>query len=136
MFSGKFLHINRLALILSLIFLLVLSGELFAQNIQKNESHTSVIRLDGNQSGWTKSDNETNQGSNSTTAGNENVSFSSTSEGIYLTINNGSYRIKLFALTGQVLFDGTLNQGRFIIQTRTGIYFLKVDNKSFKVICK
>ena len=136
MISGKFLHINRLALLFALVVLLALTGELYTQNFQKNDSHTSVIRLDGNQSGWTKGDNDTNQGLTNTIAGNENVSFSSTSDGIYLTINNGSYSIKLFALTGQVLFDGTLNQGRFIIQTRTGIYFLKVDNKSFKVICK
>jgi len=27
-------------------------------------------------------------------------------------------------------------QGRFFIPTRQGIYFLRINNKSYKVICK
>jgi hypothetical protein len=51
-------------------------------------------------------------------------------------INEGTNKIKLFALTGQLLFNGELSQGRFFIPTKQGIYFLRINNKSFKVICK
>ena len=95
-----------------------------------------VIRIEGSQAGWSRGDNDTGQGTTNTVTANENVSFTGTSEGIYVTITNGINNIKLFALTGQLLFNGDLTQGRFIIKTRTGIYFLKVNNKSYKVICK
>ena len=127
-------------LILTYLFLCMSVAGLNAQNASKGDSHTSsqtvFIRIEGNQSGWNRGDNETSQGTASPVSGTENVSFNGTSDGIYITINSGTNKIKLFALTGQPLLDGDLTQGRFFIPTRKGIYFLKINNKSFKVVCK
>ncbi len=114
--------------ILTLLFWCVSVAGLFAQTTTKSDTHTSLIRIEGS--------NDAPQGTNTTVSGTENVSFYGTSEGIYVTINSGSNKIKVFALTGQLIFNGDLTQGRFLIQTRTGIYFLKINNKNFKVICK
>jgi len=127
--------------IITLTFLLVVYVCTFAQYSAKADSHTTgqttVIRIDGaTQNVWVRDNNDTPSPTNAITSANENVSFYSTSEGIYLTITSGTNKIKLFALTGQLLFNGDLTQGKFLIQNRKGIYFLKVNNKSFKVICK
>ncbi len=127
-------------LILSFLFLCMSVAGILAQSATKSDNHTSnqtvFIRIEGNQNGWARADNETSQGAASAVSGTENVSFNGTSDGIYITINSGTNKIKLFALTGQLLLDGDLTQGRFFIPTRKGIYFLKINNKSFKVICK
>jgi hypothetical protein len=112
-----------------------------AQNSSKSEQHASVqnfvIKLDGSvQNNWTKSENDNSTTQNVQTTENESVSFSSSSDGIYITINKGSNKIKLFALTGQLLLNGDLSQGRFFIPTHRGIYFLKINNNSYKVVCK
>jgi len=127
---------------LKITFIFCLTGisvpALYAQT-SKADIHSGqavVIRIEGSQSGWSRGDNDSGQPTNNTVTANENVSFTGTSEGIYVTITSGINNIKLFALTGQLLFNGDLTQGRFIIKTRTGIYFLKVNNKSYKVICK
>jgi len=127
--------------ILTLLFLFVSVGVIFAQNTAKNDSRVAgqatIIRIDGSTpNGWTKGDNDASVSTTQPTSGNENVNFNSTAEGIYITVSNGTNKIKLFALTGQLIFNGDLTQGRFFILTRKGIYFLKVNNKSFKVICK
>lgn len=115
-------------------------ASIIAQNTSKGDLHSTnqnmIIRIDGSQNVWVKGENETSTGTNIPALGNENVSFITTSEGIYVTIINGSNKIKLLALTGQLLLDGVLTQGRFFIQTRKGIYFLKINNKNYKVICK
>jgi hypothetical protein len=126
--------------ILTYIFLFVSVVTIYAQNTSKVDSRitnqTTVIRIDGStQTIWEK-DYDTPTPTNTITTVNENVSFYSTSEGIYITILSGTNKIKLFALTGQLLFNGDLAQGRLYILTRKGIYFLKVNNKSFKVICR
>lgn len=124
------------------ILLLCISSVLaFAQSGSKNEGKGSgqgtVVRIDGQSAGsWMKNSDDASPSSSQPTNVNDNVSFYSTPEGIILSINNGPNRIKLFALTGQLLFSGELNQGRFLIQTRKGIYFLKINNNSYKVICK
>ena len=127
-------------LILSFLFLCMSVAGILAQSATKSDNHTSnqtvFIRIEGNQNGWARGDNDTSQGTASPVSGTENVSFNGTSDGIYITINSGTNKIKLFALTGQLLLDGDLTQGRFFIPTRKGIYFLKINNKSFKVICK
>ena len=124
----------------TLLFLLFLVVTIFAQNTTKGDSYltnqNTVIRIDGSQNSWVKPDNEVAARTNAATTVNENVSFSSTSEGIFINIISGANKIKLFALTGQLLLNGELTQGSFFIPTRNGIYFLKVNNKSFKVICK
>ena len=111
---------------------------LFSQGVTKGDANAStsnvIKRIDGSITNtWNKSYNETSAPVNTT---NDAVSFSSNSEGIYVTILNGTNKIKLFALTGQLLLNGDLTQGRFFIPTRKGIYFLRINNKSYKVICK
>ena len=124
------------------IFILIFCGwTLFAQNPAKSDSHASaqniVIKLDGSvQNNWTKSDADNSSTQNIQTTDNENVSFNSTGDGIYINILKGTNQIKLFALTGQLLLNGDLSQGHFFIPTRKGIYFLRINNKSYKVICK
>lgn len=136
----KTLNISYIKQVLTLIFLCVFVSGFYAQTVSKSDTHNSnqnvVIKIDGSQNGWVKGDNETAAGTTTSISGNENVSFNGTSEGIYVTILSGTNKIKLFALTGQLLLDGDLAQGRFFIPTRKGIYFLKVNNKSFKVICR
>jgi hypothetical protein len=117
------------------------SVTVFAQNQAKTDARyggqTTVIRIDGSApSGWVKGDNEGSTANSTPVTGNENVNFNSTAEGIFINILNGTNKIKLFALTGQLLSSGDLNQGRWFIPTRKGIYFLKINNKSYKVICK
>jgi hypothetical protein len=123
-----------------LISLFLFIGLNYAQNNSKTESHSTaqnaIVKIDGSQNSWPKGDNDNSTGSSSQTSGTENVSFNATSEGIFVTILSGTNKIKLFALTGQLLLNGDLKQGTFFIPTRNGIYFLRVNNKSFKVICK
>ena len=125
---------------LTLLLLSVCISVLIAQSNSKGDIHatgqTVVKRIEGNQSGWVKIDNDVSAATITTPSGNENVSYYGTSEGIYVTINNGTNKIKLIALTGQMLLNGDLTQGRFFIPTRKGIYFLEINNKSYKVICK
>jgi hypothetical protein len=126
--------------IITLLVLLISIVTLFAQSATKGDVHTAtpfvVVRLEGLQSGWPKGDNDATTSPSIIIAGNEGVSFSATVSGIYITIIDGTNKIKLFALTGQLLFNGDLTQGRFFIPTKQGIYFLRINNKSFKVICK
>lgn len=126
--------------IFTLLILCVSVAGLNAQITSKGDSHNTnqnvVIKIEGNQNGWVKGDNDVSSGISTPALGNENVSFNATSEGIYVTINKGTNKIKLFALTGQLLLDGDLTQGRFFIPTRKGIYFMKINNKSYKVICR
>ncbi len=126
--------------IFTILFLFASVTCFFAQNIIKSDSRgaqATVIRIDGSTANtWIKNDNDASTTVTTTTAGSETVSFSSAADGIFITILSGTNKIKLFALTGQLLFNGDLTQGRFLIQTRKGIYFLKINNKSFKVICK
>jgi hypothetical protein len=115
-------------------------GFLFAQSQAKGDSHPAypniIVKIDGTEPSWIKNDNDQSVNTNSTTSGTENVSFTATSNGIYVTILKGTNKIRLLALTGQLLLAGDLTQGRFFIPTRQGMYFLKVNNKAFKVICK
>lgn len=128
---------------LSFLLLFVFAGFLSAQNTYKGDPRSAtqngIVKLDGSQNAFVKgeSDGTTSaSGANSPALGNENVTFNATPEGIYITIISGTNKIKLFALTGQVLLNGDLTQGHFFIPTRQGIYFLKVNNKSYKVICR
>jgi hypothetical protein len=127
--------------ILTLLFSIIAVTGLFAQNNQKGDSHSAnqnvVIRIEGsNQNGWIKVDNDESAVTSIPAAGNENVSFNASAEGIYVTILSGTNRIKLYALTGQLLANGELSQGRFFIFAKKGIYLLKVNNKTYKVTCK
>ncbi|HLP06333.1 MAG TPA: T9SS type A sorting domain-containing protein [Paludibacter sp.] len=125
--------------IITYLFSALFIGIITAQNPIKNEQHpvNVVIRLDRTaQNGWNKIENENQPTGNTQVTDDEDVSFNSTSDGIYISILKGTNKIKLFALTGQLLLNGDLSQGRFFIPTRKGIYFLKINNNSYKVICK
>jgi len=127
--------------IFTLLFLAITTVGMYAQSNQKGDSHSvnqnTIIRIEGSvQGGWFKGDTDNSAGTTAPALGNENVSYSGTAEGIYVTILSGTNKIKLYALTGQLLFNGVLTQGRFLIRASTGIYFLKINNKSYKVICK
>jgi len=123
-----------------LIFILCVAGVVFAQNQAKTDSRAgsqnTLIRVDGNQNSWIKSDTDGSASSNTQSVESENVAFTTTSEGIYISNVSGTNKIKLFALTGQLLLSGDLAQGHFFIPVRKGIYFLRINNKSFKVVCK
>lgn len=125
----------------TILFLCICLIPAFSQSGNKTENKSSgqgtVVRIDGQgQNGWMKGGDDTPNSTSQPTIVNDNVSFYSTPDGIIITINSGANKIKLYALTGQLLFNGELNQGRFLIQTRKGIYFLKINNNSYKVICK
>ena len=126
--------------IITLLLLIIISIGLFPQN-SKGDFHSSnrniINRNDGKQYGWLKIDNDASSVSGTPALDNENVSFYSTSDGIYVSINSSVInKIKLYALTGQLLSNGDLSQGLFFSPTRRGIYFLKINNKTYKVICK
>ena len=126
--------------LITILFLSLFVVQVSSQNNGKNDSHapaqTMIVKIDGSQNTWPKGEIENTAGQSSQALGTENVTFSATSEGIFVSILNGANKIKLFALTGQLLLNGELKQGSFFIPTRKGIYFLRVNNKSFKVICK
>lgn len=121
--------------IFSLLFLVVFAANIFAQNTSKGGTRSTnqiiVTKIDESQN----DNGDYNAGANIPAVGNENVSFSTTSEGIYINIASGTNKIKLFALTGQLLLNCDLSLGKYFIQTRKGIYFLKINIKSYKVIC-
>ncbi|MGB4415696.1 MAG: hypothetical protein WBI53_12550 [Paludibacter sp.] len=119
------------------IILLLISFVFIAYNYADNKNtgdpRTSVVKIE---SSWNKPDNETPSGTNNQTVAIDGITFSSTSEGIYIMLPKATSNVKLFALTGEVVWSGNLVQGRFFIPTRQGIYFLRINNKSYKVICK
>ncbi|MFZ4583441.1 MAG: T9SS type A sorting domain-containing protein [Paludibacter sp.] len=103
-----------------------------AQNKNNTDHRPMVIKSDA---GWNKSDNDNQQVTNTQTLA-DGIIFSSNQQGIYITLPKSAGNVKLFSLTGEVVWSGNLVQGRFFIPTRPGIYFLKVNNKSYKVVCK
>jgi len=66
----------------------------------------------------------------------DGFSYYTASSGIYLIFPKANNNVKLFALTGQLIWSGELVSGRFYIPTGRGIYILRVNNKSYKVSCK
>jgi len=66
----------------------------------------------------------------------DGFSYYTTQQGIYLIFPKTNNNVKLVALTGQLIWSGELVSGRFYIPTGRGIYFLRVNNKSYKVSCK
>jgi len=97
----------------------------------------NAIKTDGSTPNkWVKEDNDSPAQVNTVVTSNDYLSYTTNSDGIVLTLANGTSNVKLFALTGQLLWTGDLTPGRFFIPTRPGIFFLRVNNKSYKVICK
>lgn len=122
------------------IYIVCVASSIFAQNSNKTDarsgSQNTLIRVDGNQNAWMKNDPDGSATTNTQSIENENVVYTTTPQGIYISNIRGTNKIKLFALTGQLLLSGDLAQGHFFIPVRKGIYFLRINNKSFKVVCK
>lgn len=112
------------------LFLFVLA--VGAQNKSATDHRPAVVK---SESGWNKSENDNQQTGTSQTVA-DGIVFSTNSDGIFITMPKAVGNVKLFSLTGEVVWAGNLVQGRFFIPTRAGIYFLKVNNKSYKVVCK
>ena len=104
----------------------------FAQNKSSGDQRTSVEKQESN---WNKSETENTQNLQ-TTSTVEGVTYSSNADGIFITLPKATSSIKLYALTGELFWSGNLVQGKFFIPTRRGIYFLRINNKSYKVVCK
>lgn len=102
-----------------------------AQNKQ-NEQRPTVVKQDAS---WNKNYPESNPSNGNQTLA-EGIVYSTNQNGIYITISKSSENIKLFSLTGEVVWAGNLVQGRFFIPTSPGIYFLRINNKSYKIVCK
>lgn len=66
----------------------------------------------------------------------EGFSYTINPEGIKLSINKKNTSIRLFDLTGQRLWSGDALQGSFLIPINPGIYILRVNDKSHKIVCK
>lgn len=126
--------------VLLLSFWVISTLSLIGQNTAKSDNRTPsqnvVVKAEGTTGTFIKQENENTPGTSAQVLSSENVTFSTTANGINVTINGGTNKVQLFALTGQLIFNGDLKQGRFFIPTREGIYFLKVNNKSHKVVCK
>ena len=99
--------------------------------VEANDPRTPVVRQDGN---WPKTEN--NSDGTQIVSIAEGISYIANKEGIQLILQVPVSNIKLFALTGEAVWSGNLVQGRFFIPTRPGIYFLRLNNKSYKVVCK
>ena len=115
------------------LFFILLGGSCLLFASGPDEPRTGVTKPDAN---WTKSESETTAITNPIINIAEGISYSTTSEGILLIMPKASSNIQLFALTGDVVWQGNLVQGRFFIPMRPGVYFLRVNNKSYKVICR
>lgn len=66
----------------------------------------------------------------------DGFSYYNNDGGIFLILPKPNNNVRLFALTGQVIWTGELVSGRFFIPTRPGIYILRVNGKSYKLSCK
>lgn len=115
------------------LFFIFFSGSCLLFASGPDEPRTGVTKPDAN---WNKSESETTAITNPIVNITEGISYSTTSEGILLIMPKASSNIKLFALTGDVVWQGNLVQGRFFIPMRPGVYFLRVNNRSYKVICR
>jgi hypothetical protein len=104
-----------------------------AQN--ENNQRASVIRIEGSgQYTRNEADFQANPGQPVIVA--DGFSYYTTSGGIFLILPRQTNYVRLFTLTGQVIWNGELVSGKFFIPTGKGIYFLRVNNKSYKLNCK
>lgn len=116
-----------------LLLLTVFILPTIAQNKGNVEQRTPVVK---NESSWNKEkDNDTPQ-TNAQQTISDGITISTKQNGIFITMPKAVANVKLFSLTGELVWAGNLVQGRFFIPTQAGIYFLRVNNKSYKVVCK
>lgn len=116
--------------LLIILFVFSLSDLVVAQKNTSGDNKPVIVKTDPN---WNKNDNDNTQPAAVTVDG---ITYIAKSDGILFTLPKASNSVKLFALTGEVVWSGDLVQGRFFIPTRPGIYFLRINNKSYKVVCK
>ena len=117
-------------LLITLVLVFILSAS--AENKNTGDPRTPVAKTE---SAWSKADTDPPAGTNVQTI-TDGITYFSTADGIFITLPKATSNVKLFALTGEVVWSGNLVQGRFFIPTRQGIYFLRINNKSYKVVCK
>jgi hypothetical protein len=123
-----------LKLIGLLLFVLSFATIAFAQN---ETQRASVIRIEGSAGQFAgRTDVEMPPAGTQQMVVADGFSYYTTSGGIFLILPRPNNNVRLFALTGQLLWSGELVSGRFFIPTKSGIYFLRVNNKSYKVSCK
>lgn len=121
---------------LYILFLIVLMFSSLAKlPAQQDQNRPSVIRIDG-LGEFPRTDTERLSQTNQQIVSAEGFSYYTTSAGIYMYFPRQNNNVRLFALTGQLLWSGELVSGRFFIPTGEDIYFLRVNNKSYKVSCK
>lgn len=119
-------------LIILMITLNLASSVAFAQN---DQTRASVIKIEG-AGQFSRTDTERSVSANQQVIVADGFSYYTSTGGIYLIFTKPNNNVRLFALTGQLIWGGELVSGRFFIQTGEGIYFLRVNNKSYKVSCK
>lgn len=119
------------------LFCILLSCLLFtfiaAQNVPQR---ASIVRIDGSDQFAGRTDVEMPPANVNQIVTGDGFSYYTTSGGIFLILPRPNNNVRLFALTGQLLWSGELVSGRFFIPTKSGIYILRVNNKSYKVSCK
>jgi len=117
-----------------LFFVLCLELNTIAQN---ETQRASIIRIEGGPGQFAgRTDVEMPPAGAQQIVVADGFSYYTTSGGIFLILPRPNNNVRLFALTGQLLWSGELVSGRFFIPTKSGIYILRVNNKSYKVSCK
>lgn len=117
--------------VLSVLFVLLGTNQIFAQQKNATEHKSAVIKTEQT---WSKPDSESAQTNTQSIV--DGITYSTTQNGIFITMPKAVGNVKIFSLTGEVVWSGNLVQGRFFIPTRAGIYFLKINNRSYKIVCK
>lgn len=118
--------------ILLSIMLLFFHAELFAQSLPNRHS---VVRIEETEQ-FPNLEHDDKSFDNQKIIRMGGFGYYTTSAGIYIHFKQPNNNVKLFAVTGQLIWSGELVSGHFFISTGEGIYFLRVNNKSYKIICK
>lgn len=115
----------------TILILFVCSMTMVAQNKSSGDNKTVVIKSDNE---WNQTDEDNTSQNTAVTV--DGITYIPRQDGILITLPKASNNVRLLALTGEVVWSGNLVQGKFFIPTRPGIYFLRINNKSYKVVCK
>lgn len=116
------------------IFLMLVFVAAFV-NAQTDATRAAVVKLDGARE-FIRPEIDMPASMQQQMIHADGFSYYTNSGGIYLIFPKTNNNVRLFALTGQLLWSGELVSGRFYIPTGQGIYFLRVNDKSYKVSCK
>src|SRR5690554_535519 len=109
-------------------YLSILLGALFLFSVeisaQQEFNRPSVVKIEGEgllPVNTSKKDTTVNQ----QVIKADGFSYYTTAAGIYIYFPKPNNYVRLFALTGQLIWSGELVSGRFFIPTGEGIYFLR-----------